>query len=171
MMQAADEKGALERAAVEQFAEIFSALVGRGHLRFHALLPPPQPDAHCFLSDADIYIEVAHIYGTDADARRILGRTGYAEPSHEEQLHSSLVPLNHRVISQLNMVLAQKSKKTYTSSPIWLVVRNAFPLWKDTDFQRHRNQIQVPASCPFSEIWLVCGPRVDFGLMRLDNAA
>lgn len=171
MMQIAEEKSALERAAVEQFAEIFSAQTCRGSLQFHTLLPPPQADAHCSLGGTDIFVEVAHIYGTDADARLILGRTGYDEPSREEQLQSSLVPLNFRVISRLNTVLAQKSKKTYASSPVWLVVRNGFPLWRDTDFQRHRKQIALPSPHPFAEIWLLCGPRSDFGLMRLDDAA
>jgi hypothetical protein len=171
MTQPIDEKTALEQAAVEQFAEVFTASAGRGVLQLVTLLSPPNPDARCTLGGNDIFVEVAHIYGTQPDARLILGRTGYAAPSREEQLQSSLVPLNYRVISALNTVLAQKAQKTYASSPVWLVVRNGFPLWCDADFERNRHEISVPKSHPFAEIWLVCGPRSDFGLIRLDNAA
>lgn len=169
MTQPIDEKSALERSAAEQFAEVFTAIAARGILQVVSPLSPPLPDAHCSLGGKDIFVEVAHVYGTDADVRLLLGRTGYAAPSRDERLESSLIPLNHRVISHLNTILAQKSEKTYAASPVWLVVRNAFFLWRDSDFQRHRNQIIVPKSHPFAEIWLLCGPRADFGLMRLDD--
>lgn len=171
MKQPAGEKAGLERGAIEQFAEVFSTLAGRGSFKLCALLSPPQPDAHCSLDGTDIFVEVTHFYGTEADTRLILGRTGHAEPSREQRLQSSLIPLSLRVLAALNLVLEKKSGKTYASSPVWLIVRNGFPLWREADFQRHRDQIVVPQVHPFSEIWLVCGPRSDFGILRLDNAA
>ena len=168
-MQSPHEKRLLERAAVEQFVEIFNARAGRGVLEFVSLLDPPEPDVRCRLNGADVFIEIAHVYGTASDARFLLGRGGCAQPTREERLESDLVPLDVRVISSLNIVLARKASKTYASSPVWLVIRNAFPLWRQSDFEQHRGDIQVPRATSFSELWLTCGPRANFGLMRLDS--
>lgn len=161
------EKQGLEMGAVSQFAEAFTAECGRGTLVFDSLLQPPHPDTHCSLNGATVYIEVAHIYGTSIDARHLLGRTGRAASTDREHLMASRVALDKRLLAPLNDVLAQKATKAYLGNPIWLLIRNGFALWGRDDFISHQDQIKVPASHPFLEIWLLCGPRPDLGLLRL----
>jgi hypothetical protein len=161
------EKQGLETGAVSQFAEAFTSEAGRGTLVFDKLLDPPLPDARCVLNGIGVFVEVAHLYGTSIDARLLLGRTGRAAPTHKEHLTASCVPLDRRLLNPLDEILAQKAAKTYSASPTWLLIRNGFPLWTREDFELHRYRIAIPQRHSFSEIWLLCGPRSDLGLLRL----
>jgi hypothetical protein len=161
------EKKALERGAVANFIECFVNRFDRGLLEFVDHLPPPHPDTLCDLNGDPIYIEVAHIYGTRADAKLLLGRRGRSKPTAEEQFNSSLIPLDVRTLAPLNRVLAEKANKKYEGTPVWLLIRSGLPLWTEKDFADHREEIVVPINHPFDEIWLLCGPRALFGLIRL----
>lgn len=169
-LQTAREKDELERGAIMQFVASFNALVGRRTLAFAELLRPPWPDARCMYEGRAVFVEVAHVYGTGSDARLILGRTRHPRTQGAERLQSALVPLSSRVLGPLNRVIRTKCSKTYEGSPIWLLLRSAFPLWTVDDFRRCRREIELPKAHPFAEVWLLCGPRVDFGLLRLDDA-
>ena len=162
-----NEKEALEQNAIAQFASLFSRQVGRGVLKFHKLLEPPQPDALCTVDAKKIFIEVAHVYGTDADARYLLDRDGKAAPTKRERLASRCIPLNVRLLGSLNNILERKAEKQYDAEPVWLLIRVALPLWTSEDFEEHISEILVPENHPFQEIWLLCDPYERFGLIQL----
>ena len=161
------EKEGLEQGAIEKFAEAFTCLFGRGCLEFVKLMSPPNPDGFCRFNGADLLIEVAHIYGNNADARRLLQRGGTASPTNDERMRSAMIPLDARVIPPLNRVLAAKALKTYAGCPIWLLIRVALPLLTIEDFTGYSAQIVIPPQHPFDEIWLMCGPTEQFGIMSL----
>jgi hypothetical protein len=161
------EKQDLERSAIAEFAAAFTVAANRGVLAFETLLKPPHPDARCSVNGSAVFVEIAHLYGTDSDARELLGRTGHASPTDEERrLHRS-VPLHARILGPLNRILAQKATKSYPDAPIWLVIRNGFPIWKHEEFTLYRGDIVVPKIHPFSEIWLLCGITRESRLVRL----
>lgn len=167
MVTAMDEKQALEQGAIAQFASLFSAKAERGILKFQKLMEPPQPDALCTLEAEKIFIEVAHIYGTEADARYLLGREGRTAPTKRERLTSRSIPLNARLLGPLNYILAQKAEKQYEAQPVWLLIRVALPMWTEEDFQENKSDILVPENHPFQEIWLLCGPDERLGMIQL----
>lgn len=160
------EKERLEQGALEVFAQAFGRF-SRGTLEFVTLLSPPAPDGHCRLDGIDLFIEVAHIYGTDVDARYILQRKGNSAPTRNERLQSSVISLDRRVVDPLNRVLADKATKAYAGSPVWLLIRVGLPLLTTEDFQWYFDQIVIPADHPFEEIWLMCSPTAEFGIMQL----
>ena len=162
-----NEKNELERWAVYEFAKLFSARAGRGTLRFVKLLEPPSPDALCELNDSDVYIEVAHVYGSETDAKKTLGRRGKGSPDPTENQKDALIHLGSRVIVPLNLLLSKKAGKCYDKSPVWLLVRSGFPLMDLEDFNRYKGDVNVPTNHKFDEIWLLCGKSANSGALRL----
>jgi len=165
------EKERLEKGALEKFAEGFTSSIDRGELKFVRLQTPPEADGLCQLNGSPLNIEVAHVYGTDADVRYLLGRKGYSEPTKEEKFQSGLIPLNERIIGPMNNVLKQKAKKKYFSSPVWLLIRVGIPILTAEEFQVYQGEIKIPDTHPFNEIWLMCGPSLQFGFMQLYERA
>lgn len=162
------EKRELERWAVMEFAKLFSSRAGRGELRLEELLDPPSPDTRCVLGDTEVFIEVAHVYGTETDAKMVLGRDGKSAPNPTVHSAQALIHLGLRVIAPLNAILAKKALKEYDKSPVWLLVRSASPFMEHEDFSSwFRNQIVVPESHPYDEIWLLCGRSANDGAVRL----
>jgi hypothetical protein len=162
-----DERHGLEQSAVTQLVSVLSEREPSLHFKFIELLDPPMPDARCKANAADVFVEVTHIYGTDVDARYMLGRQGKAEPTKRERLESSRIPLRYRYLAPLNERLSIKASKTYPISPVWLLIRNSLPLWTETDFREHASDIVVPATHPFQRILFLCGPRDWFGMIEL----
>lgn len=162
-----NEKHGLETGALNQFSDALAVLWGEGRFTFHELRNPPEPDGFCSLDGQPLHVEVGHFYGTQSDAKQLLGRKGKSAPTSEEQLLSSLVPLDARLLTPLNRLLADKATKTYQSSRVWLLIRSAFPLWSQDDFKEYQADIAIPTAHPFEQIWLLCGPRSSFGLLRL----
>ena len=157
----------MEFGAIQQFQEVINSLnIGYD---FHFVEPrnPPEPDYFCTLNGTELFVEIAHLYGTETDAKRLLGRKGKSEPSKLQVTQSTLIPLNTRLIAPLNLRLKEKALKKYNASRVWLVIRSAFPLWEKEDFEQHISEIIVPTSHPFEEIWLLCGPRARFGAIKL----
>jgi len=167
MNNTVSEKEGLEQGAITNFAEYFSANSNRGHLMFKESLQPPYPDTLCELTGQPLYVEVAHIYGTETDAKYLLRRTGRAQPTKQERLKSTLTPLDKRYLIPLNKVLKSKAEKIYKGKPVWLLVRNGLPLWTSEDFNEHINEIKIPKKHPFDEIWLLCAPSGQFGAIQL----
>lgn len=159
----------LERAVVYQFIDALSQVNFDQSLKFQSLRSPPEPDALVTIDGKPLYLEVAHIYGSKADAKVILGRTGRAAPSENQRRENRQVPLNRRIIDPLNLILSKKAEKEYVGTPVWLVIRSATILWSRSDFVQNWPCIVVPRESPFEAIWLLCGPRSDFGLLRLDG--
>ena len=162
-----DEKRGLESGALSQFSDWFESEFGPGRFVFNRFLDPPMPDALCFLDGDPLHVEIAHFYGTESDARLLLGRTGRRAPTIREQGESAMVPLDNRLLVPLNRLLQRKASKNYTARPIWLLIRSAFPLCDIAYFKRYRIQIRVPIPHPFEQIWLLCDPRVSLGALQL----
>ena len=162
------EKHGLETGALNQFSEVFSLEHGNGRFVFHELRNPPEPDGLCALDGHTLYVEVGHIYGEESDAKRLLGRTGRAAATQEQRISASTMPLDGRLVVPLNSLLANKATKTYQASRVWLLIRSASPLWSREDFKEHQSSIAIPLEHPFEQIWLLCGPRASFGMLRLE---
>lgn len=164
------EKHGLEQGAVMQLISVLTKRYPLLHIEFDKLLKPPFPDARCIVNGSPVYIEVTHIYGTEVDTRYLLGRKGKAKPTHKERLGASCIPLKFRYLIPLNRILQKKASKTYTASPVWLVVRNGLPIWTEEDFRSHILDIVVPETHPFQKIFFLCGPRDLFGMIELTNS-
>ncbi len=127
---------------------------------------PPEPDFIIRLATRHVGVEVAHLFGSDRDARLLLGRARPVESAREARVEHSLVPLTVRVPVELNRILSQKARKTYPR-PTWLVIRNAYPLWGRPDFEMHPGVLVVPTAHPFEQIWLLCDRDGASGMIRL----
>jgi hypothetical protein len=161
------EKESLEINALTNFSESLGKEIGFGRFSFKELRKPPEPDSLCLLDGSPLYVEVCHIYGTESDTKRLLGRTGKSAASKGQRMRSALTPLVERILDPLNTTLVNKSTKNYSSSPVWLLIRSAFPLWNTEDFKSHKKRILVPASHPFEQIWMLCGAHRSAGVLRL----
>lgn len=162
------EKRELERWAVTEFAKLFTAKAGRGKLKLVDLLDPPSPDTQCDLEGVTLFIEVAHVYGTETDAKTALARAGESAPDTARHKSDALLHFGARVIGPLNALLARKATRSYDRRPVWLLVRSGFPLMDLYDFETwYRDEIVVPATHPFDEIWLLCGKTAASGALRL----
>jgi hypothetical protein len=166
-MPNSSEKYDLEIEALNQFADALAGLWGEQRFAFRELRSPPEPDALCTLDGRPLHVEVGHFYGTQSDAKQLLGRQGKSAATAHEMHQSAQVPLDVRLLTPLNRLLADKATKSYHAPRVWLLVRSAFPLWGLADFRAHRADIAVPAKHPFEQIWLLCGPRSAAGLLRL----
>jgi hypothetical protein len=120
------------------------------------------------LDGKQLGVEVAHLYGTGQDAERITGAVQKRRNplTEEERMDNRLKPFRERVLAELNTkVLGKKAKKRYRRNPVWLLVRNMFPLWNRQDFEQHMDEIIVPIEHPFEHIWLL--DEHDDGLLQL----
>ena len=115
----------------------------------------------------DIYIEVSHLYGLSSDAKRLLGRRGHSYPGTEEQQQARLTPLSIRIGQAFLTLLQDKCEKTYNTDSVWLLIRNANPLWVYSDFKAYLADINIPPKHPFERIWLLCGRGADSGIIDL----
>ncbi len=166
-MPMSSEKHGLETGALNQFSDALTALMGERRFAVHELCNPPKPDGLCSLDGQPLHVEVGHCYGTQSDAKRLLGRKGKSAAKPQEQMLSSVVPLDARLLRPLNRLLANKATKTYQATRVWLLIRSAFPLWSVDDFKEHQADIAIPPAHPFEQIWLLCGPRSSFGVLHL----
>jgi len=161
------EKQGLETGALNQFSEVLALELGEGRFSFHELRSPPEPDGLCSLDGQLLHVEVGHFYGTQSDVKQLLGRTGKSAATPEQRMLSAMVPLDTKLLTPLNSLLASKATKIYRTSRVWLLIRSAFPLWSFEDFKDHQAIIAIPPAHPFEQIWLLCGPRASFGVLRL----
>ena len=160
------EKTDLEKFAVIEFCEAYNKQ-HPGHLAYVEHCQPPFPDTRCTMDGQDIYIEVAHLYGHPSDAKMLLGRQGHSYPGPAEQKQARLTPLSRRIGQEFLAILQKKCEKTYNTDLVWLLIRNANPLWAYSDFQSYRADINVPPKHPFERIWLLCRPKADSGIIDL----
>lgn len=165
MNNSIQEKIHLEHEAAKLFMRLYEKQFGipMRHI-WHNL--PRKPDVSCYLNGTQLDLEIAHIYGSEAEAKLILGRA--AEDRMLAALHQlSALPINNRLIASLNAVLATKSQKKYHSQRVWLVLRNMNSLWQQKNLEKHRHQIVLPDKHPFEQIWLIVDAKGDSGVIRL----
>ena len=162
------EKADLEKFAVIEFCEAYNQRHPGYDLTYVERCRPPLPDTRCTLADEDVYIEVAHVYGCPSDAKRLLGRQGRSYPDAAEQQRTRLTPLSSRIGDNLARVLQCKCEKTYSAASVWLLVRNANPLWTYSDFQSYLADTSITlGEHPFEQLWLLCGSRADSRIIDL----
>jgi hypothetical protein len=159
------EKENLEIAAAEIFCNCYLKKEGI-FAEFLKINYPPLPDATCTIGDNKVDLEIAHLYGSGIDAQRLLGRQRKVPFCKNMLREQRLIPLNFRIPSELNNILKNKSTKKYESERVWLVIRNAFPLWEKSDFINYQSEIILPKKSPFEKIWLICDSKGYSGLLE-----
>lgn len=130
---------------------------------------PPNPDTVCLHHKKEIGIEVAHTYGSGAEAAIRLGNRNSEDFPKTLHQKRRITPVDIRALNSLNAIMTKKATKTYDISPTWLLIRNGFPLWSLSDYRKNKKDIFVPKETPFRQIWLLCDensvkPR---GIMRI----
>lgn len=130
---------------------------------------PRKPDVSCYLNGEKLDLEIAHLYGSDEEAKHLLGRSLSAETLAVLQ-HLEKTPPAHRLLEALNLVLLKKSQKRYDSKKVWLVIRNLNPYWKTEEFASHAHLIEQPDKHPFEQIWLLSQQdhNAECNILRLD---
>lgn len=165
MPNSMQEKIHLEHEAAKLFMRLYEKQFGipMRHI-WHNL--PRKPDVSCYLNGKKLDLEIAHIYGSEAEAKLILGRG--ADEKMLASLHQlTLLPVTGRLLAALNAILASKAVKRYHSQRVWLVLRNMNSLWQHMDFEKYRQQIKLPEAHPFEQIWLIGDAKGRNGAMQL----
>jgi hypothetical protein len=167
-------KRQLERDAAKHFLRLYEQM-HQTPMRNISHNEPSRPDISCHLDGKPLDLEIAHLYASASEAK-ILSREiieqvqGYQvpfdhrekklEPSEKElellNYLSDLIEMSsqQRLITALTRILNSKGQKSYDSPRVWLVIRNASPLWQAKDFQQCMQHFQVPEN-PFEQIWLL----------------
>ncbi|MCC5796821.1 MAG: hypothetical protein JJU48_05800 [Methylophaga sp.] len=159
------EKIELEHEAAKLFMRLFEKQTGI-HMRHIWHNEPQQPDVSCYFDHQRLDIEIAHIYGSEEEARLILGKS--ASLRTLEVLHELMnIPAEQRLLSALNAILESKSHKRYHSERVWLVLRNANPLWTRQEIEVNRHLVSIPEAHPFEQIWVVGDMRGESGIVQL----
>jgi hypothetical protein len=127
---------------------------------------PPEPDFLVRLGRDLVGLEVAHIFGSERDARLLLGRSQAHEQTREARLDHSTMPVNVRLREDLARVLNKKASKRYPR-PTLLALRNTHPVWGGEACLDQVRGLVIPSGHRFSEIWLVCDPWGKSGLLQL----
>jgi len=160
-------KRQLERDAAKHFLRLYEQQY-KTPMRNIWHNEPSRPDISCHLNGKPLDLEIAHLYASTSEAKiltreiieQVQGGESFITPSEKEQellnYLSDLINMSSqkRLITALTRILASKAKKTYDSPRVWLVIRNASPLWQAEDFIQCIPYFQV-AKNPFEQIWLL----------------
>ena len=164
-MSQQDEKLRLEHEAARVFMRVYQQRFGQKmqHIWHNE---PAKPDVSCYLNQVRLDLEIAHLYGSEAEAMAILGRVLSNQTLLALQQLSE-VPSDERMLNALHRIISQKANKSYESERVWLIIRNANPLWNCVDIERHREALQIPTVHPFEQIWFVGDWHGDSGILPL----
>ncbi|WJG10725.1 hypothetical protein [Aliiglaciecola sp. LCG003] len=123
--------------------------------RFISHNQPSKPDVSCLIDHKPIDIEIAHLYGSEQEAMKILGR--FLDSRTREALQKLRESCNtpQRFTHALNHILRNKASKSYQSEHTWLVIRNAHPAWNSDKIRKQIEHIDIPVSHPFEQIWVL----------------
>lgn len=154
MNQNQTEKILLETQAAELFAQCYQAQFNRP-VRFVSNNVPQKPDVTCRVGDQRIDIEIAHLYGSQAEAQQILGKSLDSKTQHELSLLEAEGNTDQRLVNALNRILANKASKHYDSDCVWLVIRNVNPQWQRQDIINNLDRLIIPAGHPFKQVWII----------------
>ena len=159
------EKIKLEHEAAKLFMRLYEAQYGI-KMRHIWHNEPRKPDVTCYFDHQKLDLEIAHLYGSEAEAMHFLGRE-LKEETRQALIHLIQTPPDHRLLEALNLLLKNKGDKSYHSDQTWLVIRNANPLWKRADFERNMHLIELPDAHPFEQIWLLGDMQAHSGILQL----
>jgi hypothetical protein len=160
-------KRQLERDAAKHFLRLYEQ---QHHtpMRDISHNEPSKPDISCHLDGQALDLEIAHLYANSSEAKiltreiiqQVQGQSASIAASDKElellTYLSDLVEMNsqQRLVTALTRILNSKGRKTYDSPRVWLVIRNASPLWQAKDFHQCMQYFHVPEN-PFEQIWLL----------------
>ena len=160
------EKIRLEHEAAKQFMHWYEHDTGKP-IRHIWHNRPANPDVSCRFEGKLLNLEIAHLYGSEAEAMQILGRE-LSEKTREALRELDKVADPHsRLLQALNRILANKSHKHYKTSRVWLVIRNTHPAWGAGEIRFLQHNIAVPAHHPFEQIWMVGDMQGKTGIVQL----
>lgn len=165
MKSSIDEKIALEHQAAKLFMRLYQQKFGvkMQHIWHNE---PAKPDVSCYLQQQRLDLEIAHLYGSEAEAMKILGRE--LKGGTLEALQSlDHWPVAERLLQALNRLISNKAQKSYDSEKVWLVIRNAHPDWQAQELEQTPHLLKIPLKHPFEQIWLVADMTGQAGLVPL----
>jgi hypothetical protein len=164
-MNGSEEKIKLEHEAARIFMRLYQQRFGitMRHIWHNE---PARPDVSCYYDGNKLDLEIAHLYGSEVEAMHILGRA-ISTQTHRELMALLRTPPEQRLLTALNRIISSKALKHYQSDNVWLVIRNANPLWTRQDMLSHCDKLHMPKSHPFNEIWLVGDMAGESGILPL----
>jgi hypothetical protein len=165
MKSSIDEKIELEHQAARIFMRLYQHKFGikMQHIWHNQ---PAKPDVSCYLEQQRLDLEIAHLYGSEAEAMKILGRE--LKGGTLDALQSlTQFPVAERLLQALDRLIQNKAQKSYDSEKVWLVIRNAHPDWHAQELEQTPQLLQIPAQHPFEQIWLVADMTGQTGLVPL----
>ena len=165
--QSQTEKLILERQAAELFSRCYQSQY-QVPVSFVAHNVPQKPDVTCRVGERVLDIEIAHLYGSQAEAQLILGRSLDEKTQTELELLEAEQNTDERLVKALNSILANKAQKHYDSALVWLVIRNANPQWERKNIIDNLARITIPQGHPFEQIWLIGDFHGHTGLVPLE---
>ena len=168
-MNGTEEKLTLKHEAARLFMRLYEQRFGI-QMRHIWHNEPARPDVSCYYDDNKLDLEIAHLYGSEVEAMHILGRE-LSENTHKELLALLRTPPQHRLLTALNRLISNKAEKSYQSERVWLVIRNANPLWTRKDVLAHCQQLHMPKRHPFEQIWLIGDMQGQSGILALYPSA
>jgi hypothetical protein len=160
-------KRQLERDAAKHFLRLYEQMT-QTPMRDISHNEPSKPDISCHLNGKPLDLEIAHLYASSSEAKiltreiieQVQAQPNLLKPCEKEKellnYLSELIDMDsqQRLITALTHILKSKGSKSYDSPRVWLVIRNASPLWQVEDFQHCIQQFNVPKN-PFEQIWLL----------------
>jgi hypothetical protein len=161
-----EEKVFLEHEAAKLFMRQYEQLTGR-EIRHIWHNKPRKPDVSCELEGERLDLEIAHLYGSEAEAMKILKRELSEKTRESLREQACCTNVHDRLLSALNRILANKAQKQYKSERVWLVIRNAHPAWTAKEIEAMKQHIIVPKGHPFEQIWLVADYHAKTGIVSL----
>ncbi|WP_337841983.1 hypothetical protein [Rheinheimera sp.] len=160
-----DEKLVLEHQAARYFMRAYQRrfAVKMQHIWHNE---PSKPDVSCYLAGQKLDLEIAHLYGSEAEAMQFLGRALSPATLHELALLQQ-TEVADRLLTALRRLIRSKANKSYDSARVWLVIRNTHPDWQADELTFCPAKVTVPAGHPFEQIWLLPDLTAESGLVRL----
>ena len=168
-MNGTEEKITVEHEAARLFMRLYEQRFGI-QMRHIWHNEPARPDVSCYYDDNKLDLEIAHLYGSEVEAMHILGRE-LSENTHKELMALLRTPAQHRLLTALNRLICNKAEKSYQSERVWLVIRNANPLWTRKDVLAHCQHLHMPKRHPFEQIWLIGDMQGHSGILALYPSA
>jgi hypothetical protein len=160
------EKIHLEHQAAKLFMRQYEKLTGK-EIRHIWHNEPNRPDVSCVLDGQRLDLEIAHLYGSEQEAMKILKRSLTDKTRKELRDQASCMDVNQRLLNALNRILMNKAQKHYKTRQVWLVIRNAHPAWTAEKIMALQHKIKVPFEHPFEEIWMVADMQAKSGIVQL----
>tara|TARA_R110002167_G_scaffold94762_12_gene252727 strand:- start:20 stop:535 length:516 start_codon:yes stop_codon:yes gene_type:complete len=160
------EKLHLEHEAAKLFMRQYEKATGL-EIRHIWHNEPNRPDVSCILEGSRLDLEIAHLYGSEQEAMKILGRSLSDKTRSELREQACCSDVHQRLLNALNRILINKAQKHYDSQRVWLVIRNAHPAWTSDTIAQLQDQINVPCKHPFEQIWMVADFKGVSGIIPL----